>query len=68
MSSLRVSLMAQTVKNLPAMQEIWVGSLGWEDPLQKEIATHSSILSLRIPWTKEPGGLLSMGLQSVGHD
>ena len=68
MSSLRASLMAQTVKNLLAMQETWVQSLGWEDPLEKEVATHSSILAWRIPWTKEPGGLQSMGLHRVGHD
>ena len=59
-----VSLMAQTVKNLPAMQETPVRSLGWEDPLEKGMATHSSILAWRIPWTEEPGGLQSMGLQS----
>ena len=53
--------MAQTVKNLPAMQETQVPSLGWEDPLEKEMATHSSILAWRIPWTEEPGGLLFMG-------
>ena len=58
------SLMAQTVKNLPAMLESWVQSLGWEDPLEEEMATHSSILAWRIPWTEEPGGLQSMGLQS----
>ena len=68
MSCLRASLMAQTVKNLLAMQETWVLSLGWEDPLEKEMATHSSILAWRIPWTEEPGGLQSMGLQRVGHD
>jgi len=68
MSSLRASLMAQTVTNLLAMQETWVRSLGWEDPLEKEVATHSSILAWRIPWTKEPGGLQSMGLHRVGHD
>ena len=51
------------VKNLPAMQETWVQSLGWEDPLEKGMATHSNILSWRIPWTEEPGGLLSMGSQ-----
>ena len=51
--------MAQTVKNLPAMKETWVRSLGWEDPLEKGMATHSSILSLRIPWTEEPGELNS---------
>ena len=49
--------MAQMIKNLPVMQEIWVGTLGWEDPLEKEKALHSSILAWRIPWTKEPGGL-----------
>ena len=56
------------VKNLSAMQETWVRSLGWEDPLEKEMATHSSILAWRIPWTEEPGGLQSMGSQRVGHD
>ena len=61
-------LVAQTVWNLPAMQETQVRSLGWEDPLEKEIATHSSILAQRIPWTEEPGGLQSMGLQRVRHD
>ena len=60
--------MAQTVKNLPAMQETWVQSLGWEDPLEKGMATHSSILAWRIPWTEEPGGLQLMGLQRVGHN
>ena len=54
---------AQTVKNLPAMQETWVQSLGQEDHLEKEMATHSSILARRIPWTEEPGGLQSMGSQ-----
>ena len=49
--------MAQAVKNLPAMQDTWVQSLGWEDPLEKEMATHSSILAWEIPWTEEPGGL-----------
>ena len=53
----RVSLVAQTVKNLPAMQETQVWSIGWEDPLEKGMATHSSILAWRIPWTEEPGGL-----------
>ena len=53
--------MVQTVKNLPAMQETWVQSLGWEDSVQKEMAAHSSILVWRIPWTEEPGGLQSMG-------
>ena len=62
------SLVAQLVKNLSAMWETWVWSLGPEDPLKQELATHSSILAWRIPWTKEPGGLQSMGLQRVGHD
>ena len=62
------SLVAQTVKNLPAMQEIWLQSLGREDPLEKEMATHSSTLAWKIPWAEEPGGLQSMGLQRVGHD
>ena len=56
------------VKNLPAMQETWVQSLGQEDPLEKEMATHSSILAWRNPWTEEPGGLQSMGPQGVGRD
>ena len=56
------------VKNLPAMQDTWVQFLGWEDPLEKEMATHSSILAWRIPWTEEPGGLQSMGLQRGGLD
>ena len=56
------------VKNLPAMRETEVQSLGQEDPLKKGIATHSSILAWRIPWTEEPGGLPSMGSQRVGHD
>ena len=60
--------MAQKVKKQPAMQEMWVPSLGQEDPLEEEIATQSSILAWRIPWTEEPGGLQSMGLQRVGHD
>ena len=62
------SLMIQLVKNLPAMQEIWVQSLVWEDPLVKGMATHSSILAWGIPWTEEPGGLQSMGSQRVRHD
>ena len=53
--------MAQRIKRLPAMKETWVRSLGWEDSLEKEMATHSSILAWRIPWTEEPGGLQSMG-------
>ena len=56
------------VRNLPAMWETRVQSLGWEDPLKKEMATFSSIVAWRIPWTEEPGGLQSMGLQRVGHD
>ena len=60
--------MAQVVKNLPAMQETQVRSLGLEDPLEKGLATHSIILVWRIPWTEEPDGLLSMGLQTVGHN
>ena len=60
--------MAQLVKNLPAMWETWVQSLDWEDPLEKGMATHSSILAWGIPWKEEPGGLQSMGSQSVGHD
>ena len=60
------SLVAQTVKCLPAMRETWVQSLGWEDPLEKEIATHSSILAWKIPWMEEPGRLQSMGSQSIG--
>ena len=55
--------MAQTVENLPAVQETQVRSLGWEDPLEKEIAIHSSILAGKIPWTEDPGGLQSMGSQ-----
>ena len=55
------------VKNLPAMQETLVQNLGWEDPLEKEMATHSSILPWRIPWTEEPGGLQSMGSHRVTH-
>ena len=63
--------MAQWVKNLPAMQETQetrVQSLGWEDPLEEGMATHSSVLAWRIPGMEEPGGLQSMGLQRVGHD
>ena len=56
------------VKHLPTMWETGVLSLGWEDPMEKEMATHSSILAWRIPWTEEPGGPQSMGLQRVGHD
>ena len=56
------------VKNLPAMQETQVQSLGWEDPLEKEVATHSSILAWKIPWAEEPGGLQSTGWQRVRDD
>ena len=59
--------MAQTVKNPPTMRETQVWSLGWEDPLEEGMATHSSILAWRIPWTEEPGGLQSMGSQRVGR-
>ena len=60
--------MAQRIKRLLAMRETWVRSLGWEDPLEKEMATHSGILAWRIPWTEEPDGLQSTGSQRVGHD
>ena len=60
--------MAQPVKNPPAMQETWVPSLGQEDPLEEGMATHSNILAWRIPWTEEPGGLQSVGSQTVRHD
>ena len=63
----RASLVAQMVKNLPAKQETRVQSLGQEDPLRREMATHSSILAWKIPWTEEPGRLQSMGSQRVGH-
>ena len=59
--------MSQSLKNLPTMQETSVPSLDWEDPLQKEMATHSSLLAREIPWTEELGGLQSMGSQNVGH-
>ena len=62
------SLVVQLVKNLPAVQKTQVRCLGWEDPLEKEIATHSSMLAWKISWTEEPGGLQSMGLQRVGHN
>ena len=65
---LGASLVAQSVKNLPSMQVTRVRSLGGDDPLEKEMTDHSSILAWRIPWTEEPGGLQSMGLQRVGHD
>ena len=68
MLSLWASLVAQTIKNLPAMQETQVQSLSQEDPLEKGTATHSSILAWRVPWTEEPGGLQSLGSQRAGHD
>ena len=68
MLSMGSSLVSQTVKNLPAMQETWGGSQGQEDPLEKEMATHSSILAWRIPWTEEPGRPQSMGSQRVRQD
>ena len=62
------SLVGQRLRHLPAVWETWVQSLGQEDPLEKEMATHSSILAWRIPWTEEPGGLQSIGSQRVRHD
>ena len=62
------SLVAQTVKHLPTVWETWVRSLGREDPLEKEMATHSSTLAWKIPWMEEPGGLQSMRSQRVGHN
>ena len=59
------NLVAQRIKRLPAMQETWVRSLGWEDPLEKEMATHSSTLAWEIPWMEEPGRLQSMGWRRV---
>ena len=59
----RASLVAHKVKNLPVVRETWVRSLGWEDPLEEGMATHSSVLAWRVPWTEEPGGLQSMGSQ-----
>ena len=64
----RASLVAQTVKHLPAMRETRVRFLGWEDPLEKEMATHSSTFAWKIPWMEEPGRLQSMGTQRVGHN
>ena len=60
--------MCSILKRLPTMWETWVQSLGWEDLLEKEMATHSSTLAWKIPWMEEPGRLQSMGLQRVGHD
>ena len=64
----RASLVAQMVKLLPAMQETWVRTLGWEDPLEQEMATHSSTLAWKIPWTEEPGRLQFMGSLRIGHN
>ena len=66
--SVRVSLVAQMVKRLPAVRETRVLSLGWDEPLEKEMATHSSTLAWKVPWTEEPGMLQSIGTQRVGHD
>ena len=63
-----LTLVAQTVKNLPTVQETWVRSLDQEDPLEKETATHSSIIAWEIPRTEEPGKIQSLGLHRVGHD
>ena len=65
---MKYSLVAQTVKHLTAISDTQVRSLGWENPPEKEMATHSSILAWEIPWTEEPGRLQSMGSQRVGHD
>ena len=65
---IQTSLVAQLVKLLPTMRETRVQSLGWEDPLEQAMATHSSTLAWKIPWKEEPGRLQSMGLQRVGHD
>ena len=65
---INMSLVAQTVKRLSTMQETQVRSLGWEDPLEKEMAIHSSTVAWKIPWTEKPGRLQSMGLQRVGND
>ena len=64
----KTSLVAQRVKHLPAMWETWVQFLGWEDPLEKEMAAHFSTPAWKIPWTEEPSRLQSMGSQRVGHD
>jgi len=64
----QASLVAQMVKNVPAVKETQVQSMGWEDPMEKEMAPHSSILAWEIPWTEEPGKLRSMGSQRVGHN
>ena len=66
--STKASQVAQMVKNLPTMQKIWVRSLGWEDPLEKDMAIHFSILVWRIPWTEEPGQLQSVESKRAGHE
>ena len=63
-----LSLVAQMVKNLPAMREMWIGSLGWKDLWEEDLATHCSILAWRIPWTEQPGRIQSIGLHRVGSD
>ena len=63
-----IEAVAQMVKHLLTMRDTWVRSLGWEDPLEKEMATHSSTLAWKTPWTEEPGRLQSLGSQRVGHD
>ena len=68
LNGFRASLAAQMVKNLPAMHETWVQPLGREDPLEKGMVTHSSLLAWRMPWTEEPGGLQFTGVQRVRHD
>ena len=67
-NNIRAFQVTQQVKNPLAMQEMWVRSLGWEDPLEKEMATYSCVLAREISWTEEPGGLQSMGSQRAGHD
>ena len=67
MPTLGASLVTQMIKSLPAVQETRIRPLGWDDPLEKEMATHSSILAWKIPWMEQPGGLQSMGSQRVGH-
>ena len=68
MPTLGASLVTQMIKSLPAVQETRIRPLGWDDPLEKEMATHSSILAWKIPWMKEPGRLQSMGSQRVGYN
>ena len=68
MERFRTFLVAQMVKHLPIMRETWVQSLGWENLLENDMATHSSILAWKIPWTEEPSRLQSMGSRRVGHD